>query len=205
MRLGKRVQTDNQEESKCIIVVSGLPRSGTSMMMKILEAGRIPLLIDGVRGADENNPRGYYEFEEVKKLPEGDHSWLERAQGKVVKIVSPLIIFLPGNYNYKIIFIERAIPEILASQRKMLIDRGKAPDSVSEEELSQLFIKHREEALTWAKTKENVEYLVLNYNKILGKPKSSLERLNKFLNRKLDLSSMLAAVDPALYRQREIR
>ena len=104
-----------------IIVVSGLPRSGTSMMMGMLEAGGLELVVDGIRAADEDNPRGYYELERVKDLAKAeDKSWLITLQGKGVKVISLLLQHLPEAYNYKIIFMRRSIAEVLDSQSKML-------------------------------------------------------------------------------------
>ena len=114
---GKTTQRNND---KTIIVVSGLPRSGTSMMMKMLAEGGLPILTDALREADDDNPNGYYEFELVKKLPDGQNKWLADANHKVVKIISALLEHLPTNYRYKIIFMEREPSEILASQQKML-------------------------------------------------------------------------------------
>jgi hypothetical protein len=115
-----------------VVVVSGLPRSGTSMLMNMLDAGGIPPLTDNLRAADDDNPRGYYEFEPVKKLREGDFSWLPNAQGKSVKIISALLAYLPPTETFQVLFMQRAIPEILASQRRMLINRGEDPDKVSD-------------------------------------------------------------------------
>ena len=119
-----------------VVVVSGLPRSGTSMMMKMLEAGGLSPLIDGEREADEDNPKGYYEFERVKQLPKGDYGWLEDAQGRVVKVISGLLVHLPPTHDYRVVFMRRAMPEILASQRKMLVRRGENSDQVSDEKLT---------------------------------------------------------------------
>ena len=104
-----------------VTVVSGLPRSGTSMMMKMLEAGGLPPLTDSLRVADDDNPKGYYEFERVKKMPEGDKSWVEDAQGKSVKVISALLEHLPPEYSYRVLFMQRKVEEILASQTQMLI------------------------------------------------------------------------------------
>ena len=100
------------KDSNTIVVVSGLPRSGTSMMMKMLEAGGIPPLTDKIRTADDDNPKGYYEFERVKKLKDGDSAWLDDAKGKAVKVITALLTYLPDTYNYNIVFMERALPEV---------------------------------------------------------------------------------------------
>src|SRR5262245_34269287 len=120
---------------KPIIIVSGLPRSGTSMMMKILEAGGLPVLTDALRTADDDNPKGYYEYERVKQLDKGDQAWLAEAEGKVVKVISALLTQLPATHQYRVIFMQRKLAEVLASQRKMLIHRGEPTDAVDDETL----------------------------------------------------------------------
>lgn len=107
-------------EQDLITIVSGLPRSGTSMMMSMLEAGGMDVLTDGIRGADEDNPRGYYEFERVKQI-EHDKGWLSDARGKAVKMVAALLKYLPPEYQYQVVFVRRNMDEVLASQRR--IDR----------------------------------------------------------------------------------
>src|ERR1700730_12387191 len=99
-----------------IVVVSGTPRSGTSMAMKMLDAGGMPTLTDGIRAADESNPKGYYEFERVKELDKnGDIAWLSDARGNAVKIISFLLTFLPESFDYQVIFMDRDLDEVLAS------------------------------------------------------------------------------------------
>ena len=135
--------------SEVISVVSGLPRSGTSMMMRMLHMGGIEPVQDGIRAPNEDNPKGYYEFERVKKLPEKDHGWLPDARGKVVKCISELLFHLPTEYDYKVVFLIRNIPEILASQKKMLVNRGQDPDKISDQELSLLYMKHLTKTKNW--------------------------------------------------------
>jgi len=122
LRFSKLFRKPN--EPKAIIIVSGLPRSGTSMMMKMLEAAGLEILTDHLRAADDNNPKGYYEFERVKQLKAGDFDWLPQARGKVVKIISALLEYLPNQYEYKIIFMRRNMDEVLSSQRQMLMRDG---------------------------------------------------------------------------------
>src|SRR5687768_8758894 len=114
---------------KPIVVVSGLPRSGTSMAMKMLEAGGLSVVTDGLRTPDEDNPKGYYEDERVKRLhKEPDKTWLHEARGKVVKIISFLLKSLPPDHNYKVVLMQRNLREIVASQNKMLARLGKPND-----------------------------------------------------------------------------
>jgi hypothetical protein len=186
-----------------VTVVSGLPRSGTSMMMKMLEAGGVPPLTDEIREADKDNPKGYYEFERVKKLDEGDTAWLGEAQGKSVKVISALLKYLPEGYTYKVIFMQRTMQEILASQRQMLIRRGEPTDAVSDEELIGLFDKHLAQIQSWIDEQPNVEAIYVSYNETMESPREQIERINHFLGDGLDVDKMVAVVDQALYRQRK--
>ena len=192
----------SQETNPPVIIVSGLPRSGTSMMMKILEAGGLPVLTDNIRTADDDNPEGYYEFERVKKLPKGDVAWLDEATGKVVKVLAILLFNLPEGYNYRVVFMRRAMPEILASQRTMLINRGEDPDKMDDEALAVLFEKYFRQAKAWMKQQPHVEYIEVDYNTLLENPLPQIEAINRFFNGKLDQDAMLHVVDPQLYRQR---
>jgi hypothetical protein len=107
-----------------IIVVSGLPRSGTSVMMQMLDNGGIPVVTDNIRTADTDNPRGYYEYEQVKKIRE-DAAWVPATRGKAFKMVSQLLYDLPAQEQYHVIFMERDLDEMLASQEKMLQRLGR--------------------------------------------------------------------------------
>ena len=191
--------TDNAS----ITIVSGLPRSGTSMMMKMLEAGGLPPVTDNVRTADEDNPKGYYEFERVKQLPKGDVAWLPDVQGKVVKVIAALLPSLPGGYLYRVIFMQRAMPEVLASQRQMLIRRGEDPNKIPDEVMAKLFEKHLTQVNDWVSQQSNVERLDVNYNEMLKNPQPFIEQINAFLGNQLDTARMAAVVDPSLHRQRK--
>lgn len=200
-RFFQRFADDKKKDP--IIIVSGLPRSGTSMMMKALEAGGLPPLTDKLRTADSDNPKGYYELERVKKLPEGDIAWLEESHGKVVKVLAILLFHLPDIYDYRIIFMRRAMPEILASQRKMLINRGEDPDKVKDEDVARLYEKYFRQAYDWMQTRSNVQYIDVNYNELVHNPRPPLEQVNHFLENSLDLEKMVTVIDPSLYRQRK--
>lgn len=190
-------------KEKPVIIVSGLPRSGTSMMMKILEAGGIPPLTDGVRKADGNNPNGYYEFERVKNLREGDTGWLPDARGKAVKIISPLLPYLPAGYDYHIVFMQRNIREILESQQKMLVSRGLEPTSVDDDDMAVLFQKLLKKTEMWAKSTDGVQSIIMDYNLILSDPDFHLRELNRFFGGILIINSMKNAIDVGLYHQRQ--
>jgi broad-specificity NMP kinase len=185
------------------VIVSGLPRSGTSMMMKMLEAGGIPVLTDHEREADEDNPKGYFEFERVKKLKEGDIDWLPQAKGKVMKVIAALLAHLPHDYRYDVIFMRRAMPEILASQKQMLIRRGENPEKVKDEDIAALFKKHLTQVIGWAKKQKNIRLIEVDYNNTLKNPAPTIKRLNKFFGNQLNTELMASVVDPTLYRQRK--
>jgi hypothetical protein len=187
--------------NQIVTVVSGLPRSGTSMMMKLLEAGGLPPLTDNLRTADEDNPKGYYEFERVKQLPKGDVAWLPDAQGKVVKVIAALLPSLPGGYPYRVIFMQRAMPEVLASQRQMLIRRGEDPDKIPDAVMAQLFEKHLRQVDDWIKLQPNVDRLNVNYNDMLKNPQPFIDQIDVFLGKQLDRAKMATVVDPSLHRQ----
>lgn len=189
-------------DDQFITIVSGLPRSGTSMMMKMVDAGGIPPLTDELRAADEDNPKGYYEFERVKQMDKGDTGWVPEARGKAVKVISALLKFLPTTEEYRVIFIRRNIDEILASQRKMLIHRGEDPDRQDDAQMKVLFEKHLRSVEEWLASRRNVRTLYVHYSDMLGNPKPQIERVNAFLGGKLDTARMAEVVDPALYRNR---
>jgi len=186
-----------------ITIVSGLPRSGTSMMMKMLEAGGIPPVTDNLRTADEDNPKGYYEFERVKQLPKGDVAWLADAPGKVVKVIAALLPYLPATYRYRVVFMQRDMTEVLASQRQMLIRRGEDPDKIPDEVIAKLFEKHLKQVNDWVAQQSNVERLDVNYNEMLKNPAPFIAQINAFLGGNLDTAQMAQVVDPSLHRQRK--
>ena len=188
-------------DQETVTIVSGLPRSGTSMMMRMLEAGGMEILTDNIRTADEDNPKGYYEFERVKQI-EHDQAWLEHAKGRVVKMISALLKHLPQDYRYKVIFMRRRMEEILASQKQMLVRRGEPTDRVSDEKMAELYRKHLNQVETWIGEQPDLEVIYVSYNETLKNPREQAERINRFLENTLNVESMVSAVDRALYRQR---
>ena len=185
-----------------ITIVSGLPRSGTSMMMKMLEAGGMKLLTDGIRTADEDNPKGYYEYERVKQI-QNDATWLEDARGKAVKMIAALLKHLPSEYRYEVVFMRRNIAEILASQRSMLIHRGEPTDAVPDERMAELFQKHVEQVETWIAAQPNMTVLYVDHADVLDNAAKQMRRVSEFLGGSLDTEAMAAVVDRSLYRQRQ--
>ena len=191
------------EAPNTITIVSGLPRSGTSMMMKMLEAGGIAPLTDKIRTADSDNPKGYYEFERVKQMDKGDTAWLADAQGKSVKVISALLKHLPADYQYQVIFMRRDMPEILASQQKMLERRGEGEAAIDDQKMTELFEKHLSSVEQWLNAQANISTLDLHYSDIVADPLPFIEKINVFLGGTLDTEKMLEVVDPTLYRNRQ--
>jgi hypothetical protein len=185
-----------------VTIVSGLPRTGTSMLMKMLEAGGISPLTDHIRGPDEDNPRGYYEFERVKKLRDGDTDWLSDASGKAVKIIAALLKYLPSNYEYRVLFMHRKMEEILASQAKMLENRGEN-SKMDDATMGELFTKHLQQIRAWMNSQPNLLYLDLDYNHMMDDPEPYIGQINQFLGGDLNENKMAAVIDPSLYRQRK--
>lgn len=184
-----------------ITVVSGLPRSGTSMMMRALAAGGLPVLADGLRQADEDNPHGYFELESVKRTVR-DASWIAEARGKVVKVIARLLVDLPPGERFKVVFMRRDLDEVLRSQRKML-ERRCEPEGPPDEEMRRLLLVHVLETEDWLRTRPEMETLYVSYNRMVAEPRPQAERLNQFFGGALDLERMVAAVDASLYRQRK--
>jgi hypothetical protein len=187
-------------ETDVVTVVSGLPRSGTSMMMKMLVAGGMEALTDQVRTADEDNPEGYFEFEGVKKIGE-DSSWLRDARGKAVKIISALLKHLPAEHRFKVIFMRRKMEEVLDSQRRMLGRNGGAAGG-GDEKISAAFGKHIKDVESWLVRQPHVEVIYVDYNEVLESPARYVEAIKQFLAAPLDARAMASVVDPSLYRQR---
>lgn len=184
-----------------IIIVSGLPRSGTSMLMQMLAAGGVPIFSDAHRVADEDNPRGYYEHEAAKRLSQ-DKSWLSDAGGKAVKIVAQLLPHLPADTPCRVILIERDLDEVLASQRKMLVRSGKPGTTLAVDRLKTVFSKQLESVARVLASRPAAQVLRLQHAAILRAPKQAAAEINQFLGRNLDEAAMGAAVDLSLYRNR---
>ena len=184
-----------------ITVVSGLPRSGTSMLMQMLEAGGMQIFTDNARLADEDNPKGYYELEPVKHLEE-DASFLDKVQGRACKIISERLKHLPAQYDYRVIFIRRKMEEILASQKQMLMRRGEHVDRIGDQALGGIFQRHLAKIEHWLAQQPNCDVLYINYNELVNDPAEGIKKINRFLDDSLDLDRMAEAVDKTLYRQR---
>ena len=188
-----------------IVVVSGLPRSGTSMMMKMLEAGGLEVMTDGVRGSDEDNPKGYFEVERVKQLEkEPDKSWVSEARGSVLKVISHLLKELPDENYYLVIFMRRSLDEVVASQNKMLERRGEE-NPIEDERVTDLYRKHIIHSKVMMRERRNFELLEVQYRDALDDPVAFADRVRAFLGGRVDSERMVSAVDSSLYRNRASR
>ncbi len=185
-----------------ITVVTGLPRTGTSMMMRMVEAGGIPVMIDGVREADDDNPRGYYEFEAVKKTKQ-DASWVNSANGKAVKLVYRLLYDLPAGQSFRLLFMRRKLSEVLASQDAMLerLNHDQA-GKMNQAQFEQLFGQELNKVESWLRDQSHMSTLDVDYNQMIENPQPQVEAINEFLGGDLDVEAMRQVVEPSLHRQR---
>lgn len=188
-------------EKQKVIVVSGLPRSGTSMMMKMLAEGGIPVVTDSIRQADEDNPNGYFEIEQSKSLMDGETQWLYDARGRVVKVISYLLEYLPDNLTYDVIFMERKVAEVLVSQKKMLNNRNEQA-SISDDELALRFREHVKAVKYWIARKPNMRVFFVDYSEMVKEPESLCASLAEFLELPLNVRAMQAVPNQSLYRNR---
>jgi hypothetical protein len=185
-----------------IVVVSGLPRSGTSMMMSMLRAGGLQVLADGIREADVDNPNGYFEDERVKDLENmEDKAWVAEGRGKVLKVISFLLKDLPTTNAYRIIFMRRDLDEILASQNKMIAHRG-AADTTEDEAMKALYRSDIARARVLRQRSPAFEMLEIHYTDVIHRPEVVAKQVNVFLGGQLNEEAMATVVDPNLYRNR---
>ena len=189
------------ENDKWVTVVSGLPRSGTSMMMRMLSAGGMPVLADDTRPPDEDNPFGYYELEAAKGL-RNDRNWVGSAVGGAVKVVHLLLPELPPDSAYRVIMMRRDLGEVLASQRAMLRRRERRGAELAPEKLAELFSHQLRRVTEWVRSQPHFSLLQVDYRDVIERPAAQAARVNAFLGGMLDVGKMIGAVDPALYRHR---
>ena len=185
-----------------IVIVSGLPRSGTSLMMQMLGAGGLPLLIDSHRQPDDSNPRGYYEYALVKRMHIGETAWLSTAAGRGVKIVSALLMALPPNIPAQVIFMQRDLDEVVRSQRAMLERMSKPTQHLDLDSLRDEYAAHLNAVRAWMRTRQNLTWLDVDYVGLVCAPEQHTPKVAAFLGGKLDSAAMAAAVEPSLYRER---
>ena len=185
-----------------VVIVSGLPRSGTSMMMKMLESGGVPVLADDLRQADIDNVNGYYEFQPALKV-KNDTSWLTDANHKAVKMVYQLLYDLPDGFEYRVLMMRRAMDEVLASQKKMLARLGKPTDTIPDAKMAEIFRAGLTKFEAWIVQKPNFRMLDVDYNGMVADPLRQIEAIDALLGGGLDRDAMAAVVQPELYRNRK--
>lgn len=184
-----------------ITVVSGIPRSGTSLMMQMMAAGGMPVLTDGQRAADENNPRGYFEVESVKSLAR-NQDVLAQAEGKVVKVVSSLLPNLPKQFEYRIIFMCRPLEEVVSSQNRMLERLGREVPSTPTASVIAAFEQHLRKIRSWLSQQTNIAVLYLDYPAVLEAPEEQIAKIRAFMGCELDTAAMIRQIERSLHRER---
>ncbi len=196
-------EAEREKRSLEFVLVSGLPRSGTSLMMQMLNAGGLAVMEDGARTADLDNPRGYFEWEAIKQVHKKPEI-LYQAEGKVIKVISMLLQHLPVLHSYKVIFMERPIDEVVASQRKMIANRGEQAPKASPEQMRQNLARHRKVILGAMRKSKKFEPLVVDYPDLVSNPDAWIEKIASFLGpgHPLDRQAMVACIDPNLHRNR---
>lgn len=184
-----------------IVVVSGLPRSGTSLAMQMLAAGGLPILTDGRRASDPNNPRGYYEWERIKRLPQ-EPGCIAEAEGKAVKVISSLLFALPAGFEYRLLFMMRPLEQVVASQAAMISNLGTQGPALAAPAMRAALAAHRNHVMAWLESQRHLPALKLDYHKLLEDPSGQAGEMADFLGVPLDVEAMAGQVDPLLYRQR---
>ena len=196
-------RTFRRQQGEPIVIVSGLPRSGTSMLMKMLEAGGMQIMTDSERVADIDNPKGYFEYERVKDLEkESDKSYIREGRGKVLKVISFLIKDLPDDNDYRVIFMRRNLDEVLASQNKMIQRLGTEDSTAAEEAMKEAYRNDIVRTRLLCKNRPNFELIEINYRNTIEDPAATARSVNAFLGGHLDETAMRQAVDSSLYRNR---
>jgi hypothetical protein len=189
---------------RSVVLVSGLPRSGTSMLMQMVEKGGMPIVTDKIRAPNEDNPKGYHELERIKELDKtSDKSWLKNHRGQVLKTISFLLQDLPLNLHYKVIFVRRNLDEVLRSQNKMLQRSGVTDPLVPDDKMRQNYEFHLKKVYYRLDRSPNFEVLYLDYQAVVENPRREAERINAFLGGRLDVEAMASAVESDLYRNRQ--
>lgn len=191
------------KDSSFVTIISGLPRSGTSMMMQMVAAGGMKVLTDQVREADDDNLKGYFEFEPVKATKQ-DNSWVKQAVGKAVKAIYAFLIDLPPEYEYRVIFMRRPLQEAMRSQQKMLQRLGQKGATADPEQLASIFERQLAKTERWLAEQHNFRCLDMHYSHVIQDPLAAANAICEFLDTPLDTQAMSAAVDPSLYRQRRL-
>ncbi len=201
LKVWKRAQR-RRKYGEPVIVVSGLPRSGTSMMMRMLDSAGLAMMTDHERTADEDNPKGYYEYERVKDLEKDpDRSWVRNARGKVLKVISHLLKDLPDDNYYQVIFMRRDLDEVVASQNKMLERRGEE-NTLDDKATKDYYLRHLVQVRFLVRNRAYIDLIEVSYAEALTEPEEFVRKVDAFLDHDLDTAAMAGVVDKQLYRNR---
>lgn len=197
-----------KKSGKTFVLVSGLPRSGTSLMMQMLVAAGMDAITDERRVADEDNPKGYFEWEHIKKI--GDQPELlnkEEYDGKVLKTISMLLKKMPQEHDYKVIFMVRPVQEIAASQTKMINRLGTAGAELEEVDLIRGLRDHRDKSLAWLRTAKHMDFIKVRYPQLMSQPEEVIAEITDFLGSDFlkEPQEMISAIDQSLYRNRVLK
>jgi Sulfotransferase domain len=184
-----------------IYIVSGLPRSGTSLAMQMLDAGGLPVLGDGLRGADADNPRGYYEWERIKQLAL-EPSLVAESEGRAVKVISSLLFALPRDYQYRVVFMLRPLDQVLASQAVMLRNLGTEGPPLAPAAMLAALQAHLAQVNAWLRSRPDLAVLKVNFHDLIADPRGQAASMARFFDLALDVEAMARQVDPSLHRQR---
>ncbi|HLN01557.1 MAG TPA: sulfotransferase domain-containing protein [Bryobacteraceae bacterium] len=184
-----------------ITIVSGVPRSGTSLMMQMLVAGGLAPLTDKIRKPDADNPRGYYEWERIKQLAANPGA-ISEAEGKAVKVVSSLLLHLPQNHAYRIVFVRRPLAQVVASQAEMIRRRGNGRPGASSSAMQTALETHLRAVTAWLGERSSMAIHWVDYPDLIATPLEHAEEVAAFLGGGLDVERMAAQVDPSLFRNR---
>jgi len=172
-------------------------------MMQMLAAGGMPVLTDGLRQADIENLRGYYEWEPAKLLPQQPQR-IQEAEGKAVKVISQLLFALPSDRQYQIIFMERALTEVVASQTEMIRRKQTSASALSSAAMIAALEVHLNQVNAWLAGRGNIFVHRVKHADVISMPAVVADGVREFLNCPLDVEAMAAQVDTTLYRQRSV-
>ena len=182
-------KAEGERSGKTFVLVSGLPRSGTSLMMQLLEAGGLPAMTDAERAADIDNPRGYYEWEAIKQIGKKPELLDDPVvEGRAIKCISMLLRYLPPQHQYKVIFMTRPIAEVVASQAAMTTRLGTKGADLEPQQLERGLRAHREDVRKWATVAPHIEWLEIAYPALVREPAAAIAEIVQFVGRSFCLT-----------------
>ena len=176
-----------------ITIVSGLPRSGTSLMMQMLARAGVPLQHDRVRSADASNPRGYFEWERIKQLSKSP-TLIAECEGKAVKVISSLLLSLPANFAFRVLFLERRLEDVQESQTRMMERLGTRGGDLPATQMVRALEMHRNQVYTWLQMREGVRMIKISYDALIARPEAEALRVCRFIELPDEAAPLMASV-----------